>query len=73
MALRGNSPGPLFCAIDRAGNLRLGHTLTGEAIRQILARRALAAGVAAVSPHDLRGPTQATSSMPGPTSLPSSS
>jgi site-specific recombinase XerD len=54
MGLRGDSPGPLFCAIDRAGSCRLGHMLTGEAIRQILARRALAAGVAAVSPHDLR-------------------
>jgi len=54
MALRGEVPGPLFCRIDRSGNLRFGHTLTGEAIRQILARRSLAAGVAAISPHDLR-------------------
>ncbi len=54
MALRGDSPGPLFCRIDRSGNLRLGHSITGEAIRQILARRSLAAGVAAISPHDLR-------------------
>jgi len=54
MALRGDSAGPLFCPIDRTGILRLGHTLTGEAIRQILARRTLAAGVVAVSPHDLR-------------------
>ncbi len=42
------------CPIDRTGNLRLGRTLTGEAIRQILARRTLAAGVGAISPHDLR-------------------
>jgi len=54
LALRGDSDGPLFCAIDRAGNLRLGRTLTGEAIRQILTRRTLAAGVATISPHDLR-------------------
>ena len=54
IGLRGGSEGPLFCPIDRAGNLRLGRTLTGEAIRQILSRRALAAGVATVSPHDLR-------------------
>jgi len=54
IGLRGRSEGPLFCPIDRAGNLRLGRTLTGEAIRQILSRRALAAGVATVSPHDLR-------------------
>jgi site-specific recombinase XerD len=53
-AARGSSPGPLFCPIDRAGNLGLGRMLTGEAIRQILARRTLAAGLAAISPHDLR-------------------
>lgn len=52
--LRGESPGPLFCPIDRTGNLRLGRTLTGEAIRQILARRTLAACLAVISPHDLR-------------------
>lgn len=54
MELRGHSPGPLFCPIDRRGNLRLGRSLTGEAIRQILSRRTLAAGLAAISPHDLR-------------------
>ncbi len=54
MAMRGDSPGPLFCPIDRTGNLGLGRMLTGEAIRQILARRTLAAGLAAISPHDLR-------------------
>jgi len=52
--LRGQSPGPLFCPIDRRGNLRLGHTLTGEAIRQILYRRTRASGLPAISPHDLR-------------------
>ncbi len=52
--LRGDSDGPLFCAIDRAGNVRLGRTLTGEAIRQVLSRRTLGAGLAAISPHDLR-------------------
>ncbi len=50
MELRGYSAGPLFCPIDRRGNLRLGHALTGEAIRQILSRRTMAA----ISPHDLR-------------------
>ncbi len=39
--LRGQSPGPLFCPIDRRGNLRLGHTLTGEGIRQSVRRLAL--------------------------------
>ena len=54
MALRGDSPGTLFRPIDRTGNLRLGRTLTGEAIRQILSRRTLAAGLVAIAPHDLR-------------------
>jgi len=31
-----------------------GRTLSGEAIRQVLGRRSLAAGVKALSPHDLR-------------------
>lgn len=52
--LRGETPGPLFCPIDRAGTLRLGRGLSGEAIRQLLGRRSLAAGVEAMSPHDLR-------------------
>ena len=54
LELRGDSDGPLFCPIDRRGNLRLGHTLSGEAIRQILSRRTVATGLAAISPHDLR-------------------
>ncbi len=52
--LRGSIPGPLFCPIDRTGNLRHGRPLTGEAIRQILTRRTLATGLAAITPHDLR-------------------
>ena len=54
MQLGGDSSGPLFCPIDRRGNLRLGHTLTGEAIRQILSRRTRSSGLPAISPHDLR-------------------
>lgn len=54
LELRGTSSGPLFCPISRGGTLRLGRPLTGEAVRQLLRRRALAAGVAAISPHDLR-------------------
>ena len=40
--------------MDRRGNLRLGHTLTAEAICRILSRRTHASGLAAISPHDLR-------------------
>ena len=46
--------GPLFCPITRAGTLRVGRSLTGAAVRQLLRRRAFAAGVPAMSPHDLR-------------------
>ena len=53
-ALRGHTPGPLFCPINRTGTLRHGHALTGEAIRQILTRRTHATGLAAITPHDLR-------------------
>jgi len=53
-ALRGHTPGPLFCPIDRTGKPRHGRALTGEAIRQILTRRTLATGLTPISPHDLR-------------------
>ncbi len=54
LAWRGDQPGPLFCPIDRGDNLQHSRTLSGEAIRQVLCRRSLAAGVKALSPHDLR-------------------
>jgi site-specific recombinase XerD len=54
LACRGEQPGPLFCPIDRGDNLQHGRSLSGEAIRQVLGRRSLAAGVKALSPHDLR-------------------
>jgi site-specific recombinase XerD len=53
LSLRGSSSGSLFCPVNR-GTVHPEKSLTGEAIRQILQRRARAAGVAAVSPHDLR-------------------
>ena len=54
LALRGDWPGPLFFPLGRTGTVRPGQGLSGEAVRQLLRRRALAAGGAAVSPHDLR-------------------
>ncbi len=53
LELRGDSPGPFFCPIHRDGALRP-KAMTGEAIRQLLGRRRAAAGLAAMSPHDLR-------------------
>jgi integrase len=54
LAIRGEAEGPLFCPINRAGLLSKDRHLSGEAIRQILRRRAQAAGLADISPHDLR-------------------
>jgi site-specific recombinase XerD len=50
---RGPAPGALFLAVNRAGAL-VGHPLTGQAVYQMIVRRARAAGVAYLSPHDLR-------------------
>jgi site-specific recombinase XerC len=53
LAVRGDAHGPLICPVRKGGKLEVRH-MTGTAILQITARRALAAGVAAFSPHDLR-------------------
>lgn len=52
---RGNEPGPLFVAINKAGVIDpdLGR-LTGQAILYILRKRADQAGADSFSPHDLR-------------------
>ncbi len=54
LTARGDHPGPLFVPFDSGHNLKTERTLGGEAIRQILARRALQAGIDNLSPHDLR-------------------
>ena len=61
-------PGPLSPVVGPRSSAPFGRIgnppqLTGEAIRQILSRRTMAAGLAAMSPHD-PGPTPATSSTP---------
>ena len=52
--VRGLEPGPLFVAINKGGNLQLQKKLTSQAIYDMLARRAVEAGVKEFSPHDLR-------------------
>ena len=52
--VRGDRPGPLFCAGRRGGRLTRGSGITGQGIRDIVARRAEQAGIPALSPHDLR-------------------
>jgi len=64
LAVRGTAPGPLFVATDRYGNLagQAGRAtggvapkgITASAVYRVIARRAAAAGVADLSPHDFR-------------------
>ena len=55
LALRGPAAGPLFVAINKGGKLDpKARRLAPQAIYNMLARRAQAAGVAKFSPHDLR-------------------
>jgi integrase len=53
LGVRGWSEGPLFCPINKAGKLAL-RPMTDQAVRKILRKRGMAAGVAPFSPHDLR-------------------
>lgn len=52
--LRGTDPGPLFVPVRRGGHLQSGRRMTGQAVRDILLRRAKAANVAPFGPHSLR-------------------
>lgn len=55
LAKRGSEPGPLFCPIDRLDRIHRGRGLSGEALRQVLRRRAVVAKLARPpSPHDFR-------------------
>ena len=53
LAVRGDEPGPLFAAIGKGGRLSQDR-LSGQAVHVLLAKRAREAGVAHLSPHDLR-------------------
>jgi len=50
---RGGEPGPLFCPIDKAGRVRV-RRLTGQAVYDRLHGLVEAAGLASLSPHDMR-------------------
>lgn len=52
-AARGPEPGPLLCPVHKAGRIAL-RRMTAQAIYLTLQKRAVEAGVAAFSPHDLR-------------------
>lgn len=51
LRVRGNEPGPLFVGL---GNRNRGERLTPQTVYDIVKRRAAAAGVADMSPHDMR-------------------
>jgi site-specific recombinase XerD len=54
LSVRGTEPGALFYAGRRGGHLVPGQRMTGQAIRDLVHRRAVQAGVDDCSPHDLR-------------------
>jgi len=54
LSVRGDEPGPLFCAINRGGRIDRGGRVTPQAIFNMLRTRGEAAGVKDFSPHDLR-------------------
>ena len=51
--VRGFEPGPLFGPVRKGGNFEL-RQMTAQAIYMRVKRRALAAGIKTLSPHDLR-------------------
>ena len=53
LAVRGQDPGPLFLAINKAGKIAA-HRISPQAIYNLLVKRAGLAGVKHFSPHDLR-------------------
>lgn len=52
--VRGDRDGRLFWAINRGGRILTGQGISGNAIYEMVARRAKAAGVKFFTPHDLR-------------------
>jgi site-specific recombinase XerD len=53
LVVRGQYPGPLFCAINRHATIQQ-HGMTGQSVRKMLVKRGTQAGLAPFSPHDLR-------------------
>lgn len=51
---RGAADGALFYSGRKGGRLNTGRRMTGQAIRDVIARRAEQAGIPSCSPHDLR-------------------
>jgi site-specific recombinase XerD len=54
LGIRGNDPGPLFCAIRRGGHVAKGKGMSDEALAQMLDKRATEARVSNLTWHDFR-------------------
>jgi len=54
LVVRGEAPGPLFCAVRKGGAPKTGAPLAESGIAWILSRLARLAEIAHVSPHDIR-------------------
>ena len=54
LAIRGDAPGPLFFAVSRGGYINTHQRLSRQAIYQIVQTRTAQAGLAHLSPHDMR-------------------
>jgi site-specific recombinase XerD len=53
LRMRGDTPGPLFCPINKGGKVTM-RRISDQAVRKVLLKRAAESGVSAFSPHDLR-------------------
>lgn len=53
LALRGHEPGALFTAVSKAGKIKL-RPISALLVYRVVQKRQLAAGVKAMTPHDLR-------------------
>lgn len=54
ISMRGDCEGSLLCPIDKAGNIKMGNSMTAQALWVRLNKRAEQANIQKCSPHDLR-------------------
>lgn len=56
LRVRGDDPGALFCPVNKGGRVAV-RQMTGQSVRRMLEKRAGAAGIDALTPHDFRRTT----------------
>lgn len=54
LSVRGQEPGPLFCPIDKSGELKRDRHMSSTALHYIIGRRVAGAGLNKITPHDFR-------------------